>query len=202
MAKQALRMCDDTQPGKMIQHIDIESSMEARNKNVSSGMDEVRASLERQNRGASAPSQEETVKEDDFFSESAIQKQTENESKEETPQDSVKPDEFFSEAPLDDGGEMQEENQNSVEDIVDGRDVVENDLNEDGNESPRVQTIEEFNASIGDDALFPFDNPTSEEHRNNDFDEYRTTATSDDIAHKHTADSIFRRMKKNNVKNG
>lgn len=203
MAKQALRMCDDTQPGKMIQHIDIEGNMEARNQNVNSGMDEVRASLEQQHEPTSKPEPVVVaIEEDSFINESEIQPLSGNENQKEEPHDSVNPDEFLSEAPIDDMGETHEENQDSVEDFVDGCDVVESDSNEDGNESPRVQTIEEFNASIGDDSLLPFDNPTPEEHQSNDFDEPKEISTSDDIAHKFTADSIFRRIKGNNRKNG
>lgn len=217
MAKQALRMCDDTQPGKMIQHIDIESSMEARSKSVSSGMDEVRASLERQNGDASTPAQEETVKEDDFFSESAIQKQTENERMEETPRDSVNPDEFLSEAPSNDGDsaqECREDESNNVTDAPteDGKSVESNAETADVRIYRALQT--EYNKIIEerknetlmpieiDEALLPFDNPNVEEPANEKSDGEKTIATSDDIAHKRTADSIFRRMKGLGRKNG
>ena len=196
-------MCDDTQPGKMIQHIDIESSMEARNKSVSSGMDEVRASLEQQLEPSSNP--ETAVMEaeaDSFLSEGEVSPSSGNTDQKEEPKDSVDPDEFFSEAPLDNEDEAQEGDQAPVEDSADEHNVVEKNSNDNGNESPRVRTIEEFNASIGDDALFPFDNCTPEEHRSNDFDELKGNATSDDIAHKRTADSIFRRMKGLGRKNG
>ena len=217
MAKQALRMCDDTQPGKMIQHIDIESSMEARNKSVSSGMDEVRASLERQNGDASTPAQEETVKEDDFFSESAIQKQTENERMEETPRDSVNPDEFLSEAPSNDGDsaqECREDESNSVTDAPteEGKSVESNAETAEVRIYRALQT--EYNKIIEerknetlmpieiDEAMLPFDNPNVEEPANEKSDGEKTIATSDDIAHKRTADSIFRRMKGLGRKNG
>jgi replicative DNA helicase len=209
MAKQALRMCDDTQPGKMIQHIDIESSMEARNQNVNSGMDEVRASLERQNGGASTPAQEETVKEDDFFSESAIQKQTENENKEETPQDSVNPDEFLSEAPSNDGDSAQEGHEDEIEDVTDApteeSNPVESNAETADMEIHHAQTIEEYNRKIEErenEASLPFDNPNVEKPANEESDGEKTIATSEDISHKFTADSIFRRMKGNNRKNG
>ena len=199
MAKQALRMCDDTQPGKMIQHIDIESSMEARNKNVNLGMDEVRASLEQRHEPSSKSEPVVVdVEADSFINESEIQPSSGSSAHGEEPQDSVNPDEFLSEAPLDDGGETHDENKDSA----DGLDVAENDSNDDVNESPRKQTIEEFRASIDDEALFPFDNSTPEERRSNNLDGHKGIATSDDIAHKQTADSIFRRMKKSNMKNG
>ena len=217
MAKQALRMCDDTQPGKMIQHIDIESSMEARNKSVSSGMDEVRASLERQNGDASTPAQEETVKEDDFFSESAIQKQTENERMEETPRDSVNPDEFLSEAPSNDGDSAQECREDESNNVTDapteeGKSVESNAETAEVRIYRALQT--EYNKIIEerknetlmpieiDEALLPFDNPNVEEPANEKSDGEKTIATSDDIAHKQTADSIFRRMKGLGRKNG
>ena len=217
MAKQALRMCDDTQPGKMIHHIDIEGSMEARNKSVSSGMDEVRASLERQNGDASTPAQEETVKEDDFFSESAIQKQTENERMEETPQDSVDPDEFFSEAPSNDGDSAQECREDESNNVTDapteeGKSVESNAETAEVRIYRALQT--EYNKIIEerknetlmpieiDEALLPFDNPNVEEPANEKSDGEKTIATSDDIAHKRTADSIFRRMKGLGRKNG
>ena len=203
MAKQALRMCDDTQPGKMIQHIDIEGSMEARNKSVSSGMDEVRASLEQQLEPSSNP--ETAVMEDEadsFISEGEVSPSSGDTDQKEEPKDSVDPDEFFSEAPLDNEDEAQEGDQAPVEDSADEHNAVEKNSSDNGNESPRVRTIEEFNASIGDDALFPFDNCTPEEHRSNGFDERNGNVTSDDIAHKRTADSIFRRMKGLGRKNG
>lgn len=217
MAKQALRMCDDTQPGKMIQHIDIEGSMEARNKSVSSGMDEVRASLERQNGDASTPAQEETVKEDDFFSESAIQKQTENERMEETPRDSVNPDEFLSEAPSNDGDSAQECREDESNNVTDapteeGKSVESNAETAEVRIYRALQT--EYNKIIEerknetlmpieiDEALLPFDNPNVEEPANEKSDGEKTIATSDDIAHKRTADSIFRRMKGLGRKNG
>ena len=199
MAKQALRMCDDTQPGKMIQHIDIESSMEARNKSVNLGMDEVRASLEQRHEPSSKSEPVVVdVEADSFINEDEIQPSSGSSAHGEEPQDSVNPDEFLSEAPLDDGGETHDENKDSV----DGLDVVENDSNDDVDESPRKQTIEEFRASIDDEALFPFDNSTPEERRSNNLDGHKGIITSDDIAHKQTADSIFRRMKKSNMKNG
>ena len=217
MAKQALRMCDDTRPGKMIQHIDIESSMEARNKSVSSGMDEVRASLERQNGDASTPAQEETVKEDDFFSESAIQKQTENERMEETPRDSVNPDEFLSEAPSNDGDSAQECREDESNNVTDapteeGKSVESNAETAEVRIYRALQT--EYNKIIEerknetlmpieiDEAMLPFDNPNVEEPANEKSDGEKTIATSDDIAHKQTADSIFRRMKGLGRKNG
>lgn len=207
MAKQALKMCDDTQQGKMIQKIDIESSIEARNQNVKSGMDEVRASLEQQHE---RPSESEPVvvdvEADSFINENEIKPSAGDANQEEELKDSVNPDEFFSEAPLDDGDEAQEEDRDSVEnfveDSVDGSDAVENDSNENDNESQRTQAIEEFRASIDDEALFPFDNSTPEERRSNNLDGRNGITTSDDIAHKHTADSIFRRMKGLNRKNG
>ena len=217
MAKQALRMCDDTRPGKMIHHIDIESSMEARNKSVSSGMDEVRASLERQNGDASTLAQEETVKEDDFFSESAIQKQTENERMEETPRDSVNPDEFLSEAPSNDGDSAQECREDESNNVTDapteeGKSVESNAETAEVRIYRALQT--EYNKIIEerknetlmpieiDEALLPFDNPNVEEPANEKSDGEKTIATSDDIAHKRTADSIFRRMKGLGRKNG
>ena len=199
MAKQALRMCDDTQPGKMIQHIDIESSMEARNKNVNLGMDEVRASLEQQHEPSSKSEPVVVdVEADSFINEAEIQPSSGSSIHGEEPQDSVNPDEFLSEAPLDGGGETHDEKQDSV----DRSDAVKNDSNEDANESPRKQTMEEFRASIDDEELFPFDNSTPEERRSSNLDGHNGITTSDDIAHKQTADSIFRRMKKNNMKNG
>ena len=199
MAKQALRMCDDTQPGKMIQHIDIESNMEARNKNVNLGMDEVRASLEQRHEPSSKSEPVVVdVEADSFINEAEIQPSSGSSICSEEPQDSVNPDEFLSEAPLDDGGETHDENQDSV----DEPDAVKNDSNNDVNESPRKQTMEEFRAGIDDEELFPFDNSTPEERRSNNLDGHNGITTSDDIAHKHTADSIFRRMKKSNMKNG
>ena len=53
-----------------------------------------------------------------------------------------------------------------------------------------------------DEALLPFDNPNVEEPANEKSDGEKTIATSDDIAHKRTADSIFRRMKGLGRKNG